>query len=158
MDSASPAGAAGVAAPIEGGGQPRGLRNRWDALINALLIGTVAALVVVYALPIFAPSLYAMSSTHQFGSVRAGTPVQHIFTVRNLHPWPVRVTGVSSDCGCTRMFVGRTPPFTLKSLQSVDISTSLNTSGKKGYVSQRILVSTQDNAKSAELVLTGTVQ
>ena len=93
-----------------------------DVAINVLLVACLAMCLWAGAASKLWPGVYAAQPQWNFGSVAAGTPVQHTFSVRNPHPWPMQVTGVASDCGCTRSFVGRTPPFTLRPLQSVDVA------------------------------------
>ena len=109
-----------------------------DAWLNVVLVATAGLGIAVYLFPIFSPELYAPTSTYRFGTVKAGTPIKHTFTLRNLHPWPVTVTGITSDCGCTKTFVGRKVPFTLYPFQAVDLVTTVDTGRKSGSVSQNI--------------------
>lgn len=108
--------------------------------------------------PVFGNQLHAPNSRYNFGQVPAGTKVQHRFSVRNIHPWAVTVTGVSSDCGCTKSFAGRTPPFQLSPLQSVDVIAEVNTAGRKGSLSQSLTVATADNPQSTLLSMSGEVR
>ena len=111
-----------------------------DAFLNIALVATAGLGIAVYLFPIFSPELYAPSSSYKFGTIKAGALVKHTFTLRNLHPWAVTVTGITSDCGCTKAFVGRKVPFTLAPLQSVDLAAMVNTNRKHGDVSQNINV------------------
>ena len=129
-----------------------------DAWLNVVLVATAGLGIAVYLFPIFSPELYAPTSTYRFGTVKAGTPIKHTFTLRNLHPWPVTVTGITSDCGCTKAFVGKEPPFRLTPLESVKVEASVETSLKGGQLRQTVRVVTSDNAYGTELHLQGNVQ
>ena len=129
-----------------------------DALLNVTIVALVVLYLLSYKFPIFSPQLYAPDANYNFGTVRAGVPVKHTFTVRNLHPWSVRVTGVSSDCGCTRTFLRHTIPFTLSPFQTAEVATAMDTHLKKGNISQRILVGTGHSSTYTTLVVTGLVQ
>lgn len=132
-------------------------RKPLDTLLNVALLFSVVLCGAVYALPIFSHQLWAPRSTHNFGTVGAGTEVKHTFTLRNLHPWAVTITGSHSDCGCTRSFVGKTPPFQLAPFQAIDVTATVKTSAKRGHVEQNVFVTTNDNEKGTSLVLRGEV-
>ena len=129
-----------------------------DAFLNIALVATAGLGIAVYLFPIFSPELYAPSSSYKFGTIKAGALVKHTFTLRNLHPWAVTVTGITSDCGCTKAFVGKTPPFRLAPLELVEVEASVKTALKSGQISQTVRVATNDNAYGTELHLQGNVQ
>lgn len=133
-------------------------RSAVDTWLNLTLALVFCACVLVYMLPIFSNQLYTSQDTHNFGAVKSGTEIRHQFTLRNLHPWSVTVTGVHSDCGCTRSIVGQVPPFQLAPLQAITVSTVLTTRGKTGHISQNVLVITGDNSNGTLLRLRGEVQ
>ncbi len=102
-------------------------RSKWaDRLLNTAIIATVGLTAAVYTLPIFSHELFAPARTYDFGTVKAGTLARHTFTLRNLHPWAVTVTGLQSDCGCTKSVVGRKLPFSLKPFQTVKVASSVD--------------------------------
>ena len=128
-----------------------------DWLLNSaiLLIASLALLSSVF--PIFDNTLYAPQSRFDFGSVGAGQTVKHSFTVRNLHPWSVTVTGVQSDCSCTTAFTGQSPPFKLMPLQAATIKAVLDTGRKTGRVAQTLAVTTLDDPQGTSLSIEGKV-
>ncbi|PQV62383.1 hypothetical protein B1R32_1432 [Abditibacterium utsteinense] len=128
--------------------------QRLDTLLNIALAVTFCAGIAIYKFPIFSRELYVSQPTYNFGTVKAGTSVRHTFTLRNLHPWTVIVTGVSSDCGCTKAFIGKSPPFQLFPLEAVKIDTQVETKLKQDYVSQTVRVSTTDATNGTSLYLT----
>lgn len=135
-----------------------GWSPRLNALLNITLGLTLVACALVYTFPIFSNELQISGSTHDFGSVQAGTELRHQFKLRNLHPWPIVVTGVNSDCGCTRSIVEQNPPFRLAPFQSITVSTALNTRGRTGRFSQNVHVTTSDNPNGTQLQLRGEVR
>jgi hypothetical protein len=80
---------------------------RLKATFIALIL--VAAVVVVAAqkraannTPVAGKPKLAMESfEHSFGTVKAGTPLNHTFKVKNDGSAPLEITGVSPACGCT---------------------------------------------------------
>lgn len=140
--------------------QPQCIKRQklFDRLLNIALVLAACISILIYALPIFGNQLYAPRGTHYFGVVKTGTQIHQNFTVRNLHPWTVVVSGIQSDCGCTESFTGKNPPFLLSPFQSVVVTASLDISGKKGAVNQKIQVITSDNQQGTSLLLQGKVQ
>ncbi len=131
--------------------------KRVDTLLNVALALTVCAGIAIYKFPIFTRELYASQPTYNFGTVKAGMPVRHTFTLRNLHPWAVTITRLHSDCGCTKSVAGRNVPFELKPFEQIAISTTVNTNSKQGYVSQNVAVITADNSIGTPLLIEGKV-
>jgi len=110
-----------------------------------------------YRAPVFAPFLYAPRGVYRFPDAREGDRIARTFTVRNLHPWPVTVTGAKGGCGCTRAFPDRTIPFRLRPLESVAVNIILDTDGKHGAVRQAVQIITSDNPAGTPLVIEGNV-
>jgi len=139
-------------------GAPARGRSKWaEGLLNTAIIATVGLTVAVYTLPVFSHELFAPARTYDFGTVKAGTLARHTFTLRNLHPWAVTVTGLQSDCGCTKSVVGRKLPFRIGPLQSVEVETSVQTRFKRDLVQQNVSVLTDDNQAGTRLSLRGRV-
>lgn len=131
--------------------------RRWiDILINTTLVLTVGIGILSYRVPIFSHYLYTTQSIHDFGIVKEGTNIQHVFTVWNLHPWPVTVLAVHSTCGCTKAMTEQNLPVRLLPLQAVSVAAALNVEGK-GEVEQPVWVVTSDNAVGTPVLLRGTV-
>lgn len=40
-------------------------------------------------------------TTHDFGTLKKGNPVEHIFTFKNISDAPITVDNVRTSCGCT---------------------------------------------------------
>jgi uncharacterized protein DUF1573 len=47
------------------------------------------------------PKLAMDSFEHSFGTIKAGTPLNHTFKVKNDGKAPLEITNVSPSCGCT---------------------------------------------------------
>ena len=103
--------------------------------------------------PIFSNKLYSSDYYYDFNNVKAGIVLSHVFTVRNFHPWPVSISGISGDCGCTKEFINKIPPFVLYPLESVNIYATFDTSGKFGREEHVIRVITDDNKTGTALKL-----
>lgn len=140
-------------------GAPARGRSKWaDRLLNTALIATVGLTVAVYTLPIFSHELFAPAHAYDFGAVKAGTLARHTFTLRNLHPWAVTVTGLQSDCGCTKSVVGRKLPFRLAPLETVEVVASFKASFKNFPFTHHITITTSDNPKGTSLTIKGRTQ
>ena len=118
----------------------------------------VCVMILLARLPIVTNRLYIPESQHDFGSVAEGDEIRRVVAVRNLHPWSVQVKSLSGDCGCTRAFVGKTEPFTLKPLEAIQVVVTLNTSGKTGQITQHVTIITDDNPQGTPITLSGTVR
>ncbi|MBC7807493.1 MAG: DUF1573 domain-containing protein [Akkermansiaceae bacterium] len=117
----------------------------------------MCVIILLYRLPIASNRLYLSQSEYRFGSVTAGTEIRRVATVRNLHPWSVRVQSLRGDCGCTRAFVGKTEPFTLKPLEAIQVAATVDTTGKSGSVTQNVYIVTDDNPQGTPITLSGIV-
>jgi Protein of unknown function (DUF1573) len=47
------------------------------------------------------PKLVMDSFEHSFGTIKAGTPLNHTFKIKNDGKAPLEITNVSPSCGCT---------------------------------------------------------
>jgi hypothetical protein len=119
-------------------------RRSARTIIDKLVLFAVFAGVLNLFLPIVSGDLYISERSHNFGAVRAGEDLRHEFTLRNLHPWPLRILAVKGGCGCTVPFLGRSIPFTLEPLQAEQLSVSLDTAGKKDAIREEVVITTKD--------------
>lgn len=133
-------------------------RRVGDAILNVAIVLVLLLALAAWRLPIFSHGLYILRSAYDFGTINAGDPVEHSFTVRNLHPWTVTITGIHAGCGCTRGFVKRKPPFELKPFQAVTVYAAVTTLGKKGPVQEVISVYTEDNRDGTPFLFRGYVK
>lgn len=99
--------------------------NALGVLLNVSLLLSVLLFFAVMRYPVFKPVLYAVSYAHDFGTVAPRSELRRSFAVRNLHPYPVTVTGITGSCGCTVPFVSRTLPFVLQPFESVTASVQI---------------------------------
>lgn len=133
-------------------------RNRYkDLALNSLIIAATVICIMSYRLPLFNRYLYAPTPIFSFGTVKTGDLVSHRYIVKNLHPWPVKVTEIKTSCGCTSTSVGKTLPATLKPGETLTINTKMDTSVKRGKVIQRINVITNDNPEGTILYIRGDI-
>ncbi len=132
-------------------------RRLVDTLLSAATVCAAGIALFSFRAPVFAPFLYAPQSVYRFPDAREGDRVRQTFLVRNVHPWPVTVTGAKGSCGCTQAFPNRKIPFRLLPLEAVAVNILLDTDGKHGKVSQTVHVTTSDNPVGTPLVMEGNV-
>jgi len=129
-----------------------------NAALNVALVLAVFILVASYRLPVMGHDLYSPATSCELGYIRGGSVVSHRFSIINVHPWPVNIVSVQTSCGCTRGLSSRAIPTTLRPLQSVDLTVTINTRGKgKGGMTEQAVVYTDDNAQGNVYTLHGTV-
>ncbi len=125
----------------------------WKISLNLLIILAVVFLILSFRYPIFSNQLYARTYTHNFKLVKSGSVLDCEFTLRNLHPWPVTVTGIAEEYGHTDVTINKTPPFTLYPMQSVTLRASVDTKGKIGGFENVVRILTSDNKEGTPVAL-----
>ena len=133
------------------------LKNALGVALNVALLLSALAFFAVMRYPVFKPVLYASAYAHDFGTVAPGSELRHSFAVRNLHPYPVTVTGIKGSCGCTVPFLSRTLPFVLKPLESVAASVQIETPEEKGEFTQQVIVTTAEAKSDTRFRFSATV-
>jgi hypothetical protein len=133
-------------------------RPCFDKILNVTIVLVALLGVIACTLPVFGHRLYVGRGTLNFGVVRAGQAVKQQFLARNLHPWPIEVTGIGSDCGCTETSINRTLPFQLAPFEAVMVNVTIDTRGKRGKIQQVFSVQTRDNARGTAFILEGIIQ
>ena len=94
------------------------------------------------------------SSTYNFGEVREGEPVEHLFKFKNSGKYPLILTRTSSSCGCT------TPEWPTEPIlpdSSSTIKVKFDTRGKSGPQLKTVTVFANTVPEYRELRLTGFV-
>jgi hypothetical protein len=76
-----------------------------------------------------------------FGRVRPRSTLRKEFRLLNLGEAPLRISGVSKSCGCTRAVVGET---TLEPGASTTLNVEVETRTSRGPIEQRVLVRSND--------------
>lgn len=103
-----------------------------------------------------APRILVERPIHEFGTVEQGTPVDHVFAVRNAGDAPLRIEHVKGSCACTvgSADTGRElPPG-----DSAWVTVRLDTARIAGRTAKTITVLTNDPAQPSQpLTLSGTV-
>ena len=135
------------------GGQYKIVRIILDLLILSLIV----FLILSFRYPIFSNELYARAYAHNFKVVKSGSVLDCEFTLRNLHPWPVTVTGVVEEYGRTNVTMNGTPPFKLYPLQSVTLRASVDTKGKIGGFENVVRILTSNNKEGTPVALVAVV-
>ena len=118
--------------------------SRMDIALNVGILLSGVAFFLVMRYPVFRPALSASQYSFNFGTVRPESELYKSFTVQNLHPWLVTVTGIAGSCGCTKPFLNRELPFTLRPLESVAATVQIETPPEKGDFGQTVTISTVD--------------
>lgn len=88
-----------------------------------------------------APVIAFDESTFDFGAVKEGPPVKHLFKVRNKGNAPLEIKHVSASCGCTAAV---TKDKVIKPGGSGEIEVSFNTAGRPGKNVKTVTVSSND--------------
>lgn len=120
-----------------------------DAVLAALFAVVLAGLFlpIIRAGLLVVPRLRPPDVVAQKSVVRAG------FSVTNLHPWPVTISGLRGDCGCTRGFLARKLPFVLYPLQSALLEIAVDAPIKEGPFLHTVLVTTLGGADSTPVTV-----
>ena len=114
-----------------------------DLMVNLGVVAVLAVLTAVYAVPLGLGPLYSPKRDHAFGMVEQGRRLEHSFSVRNVHPWPIWINGISTTCGCTSAIAGgQKPPLRLGPYQATVITCVLETGSTAGTLEKQISVST----------------
>ncbi len=145
-------------APAQNDAEARKNNRLWVLAFSALSVLTVVLCAWTFSGLKNSNSIYTPQTTHNFGSVQEGAPLHCTFLVRNLHPWPITITGVGATCGCTTAFIR--PGFTdrLLPLQSTPIDVSLDTSGDRGAIQEGVIISVNGNNRYNLLYIKATVR
>lgn len=130
------------AAPVQNDAKARRNDRLWVLTFSALSVITIALLSWTFSGLKNGGSIYSAETTHNFGNVHEGDHLRHTFTIRNLHPWFITITGAGATCGCTTVSLRRVPPFRLMPLQSASVDAILDTSGTKGKVQEGVIITT----------------
>lgn len=89
------------------------------------------------------------SDVHDFGEVKDGTVVEHIFTFVNTGQHPLMIDEVVATCGCTVPTYTRTP---VAPGESGMVAISFNSKGRVGNVDKAVLL--KSNAQKPVIPLT----
>jgi hypothetical protein len=108
--------------------------------------------------PVLRAGLLVVPSVQRERVVHAGALVRSTFVVRNIHTlWPVTVTGLQGDCGCTRGFVGRRLPFTLAPLGSASLDVAVPAPNREGPMKHSVTVMTSTGHDNTPAVVDATI-
>jgi hypothetical protein len=88
-----------------------------------------------------APAIAFAESAYDFGVVNEGTPLRHVFEVRNRGTAPLLLSGVATSCGCTAATLGDT---TIPPGGSGPLEVKMDTHGQHGKGTRTITVSSND--------------
>ncbi|MCF6353313.1 MAG: DUF1573 domain-containing protein [Cyclobacteriaceae bacterium] len=84
---------------------------------NVMLIATVAFIATIFATnsvigkiaELTGPLFVWEATTHNFGKIEKGTPVNHLFNFTNKGDVPLVISSVKASCGCTVANYTKTP-------------------------------------------------
>lgn len=128
------------AAPIQTDAKAKRNDRLWVLAFSTLSVLTVFLCAWSFFGLKSSSGIYTSETAHNFGSVHEGDRLHHTFTIRNLHPWFITITGAEATCGCTTVSFRRVPPFRLMPLQSASVDTILDTSGTKGKIQEGVII------------------
>ena len=90
---------------------------------------------------IAAPELQVDSAEFNWGTVYSGEKKEHNFILKNNGDEPLRITKIHNSCGCTAAIMDEK---TILPLKQSTLSVHFNSSGFKGHVTKRVLVTSND--------------
>lgn len=93
-------------------------------------------------------------STYDFGTIKEGTLVQHVFTFTNKGDEPLILSDAKGSCGCTVPMWPRGP---IAPGETASITVEFNSKNKRGRRSQRVTLTANTNPAQTFLYLTGDV-
>ncbi|MFZ4260655.1 DUF1573 domain-containing protein [Sphingobacterium sp. HJSM2_6] len=94
-------------------------------------------------------------SEFDFGKVKEGEVVKHVFTFENTGNHPIIISQVSASCGCTTPSYSTTPVLPGK---SGEISVEFNTEGQTGQQQKIITVASNAESNIVTVQLKGQVE
>ncbi len=100
------------------------------------------------------PKISVSEDTYDFGSVKQGTVVKHVFKIKNTGNKDLILTSVRASCGCT------TPHWTNKPIKpggTGEIAVEFNTAGKMGKQVKTITINSNAEPPTKVLYLKGEV-
>lgn len=96
-----------------------------------------------------APDIQFSETNFDFGNVKQGITVEHIFKVTNKGKSDLILRKVRSSCGCT---VSKPEKDVIKPGETVNIPVTFNTRGRNGRQNQSVTVYSNDPQKSTSLL------
>ncbi len=106
--------------------------------------------------PVSVPKMIIGSSTHDFGTVLQGTPVQHSFSIQNSGEAPLKIEHIHTACGCTAAVLDSD---TIQPKQKTELRVTFDTNGFQGAKVKTVRIYTNDPKQSSALfTLQGTVE
>jgi hypothetical protein len=99
-----------------------------------------------------APKIEVASPMYDFGTVIEGTPVQHVFTIRNAGGADLIIKAVHTSCGCT---VAKPTKVKLAPGDSSELAATFDTRFEKGHRWRTITVYTNDPSNPATTLTMG---
>ena len=118
--------------------------NALSLALNIVLLLSAFAFFVVMRYPVFKPVLHSAIYSFDMGSAPPRSEIVKSFVVQNLHLYPVTITGIEGSCGCTKPFLNRSLPFTLRPLETVTAKVQIETPDKPGEFMQQVTLQTAD--------------
>jgi hypothetical protein len=83
------------------------------------------------------PKIEFLEKTHDFGEIKEGEVVSHVFKFKNTGTMPLQITGVDVTCGCT---VAEKPEKPVGIGQLGEIKVQFNSAGKSGVNQKQVTV------------------
>lgn len=90
------------------------------------------------------PKVVVDNDYYDFGEALLGSKVTHSFKLQNKGDGLLKIIGVRTSCGCT---VAELPKKELKPGESVDVTVTFDTKGRKGRQLQMVSITTNDPSK-----------
>jgi len=102
-----------------------------------------------------APVLAFDSETFDFGTVKQGDIVKHVFTFTNKGKSDLILSSVKPGCGCTSPKWTNTP---VKPNEKGEIEVSFNTAGKMGFQTKNVAITYNGEPAVKQIFIKGTIE
>ncbi|MCB0727222.1 MAG: DUF1573 domain-containing protein [Ignavibacteriae bacterium] len=119
--------------------------NKMKSALKILLIPVLLLIVVTGSyskLLTSQPEIKFNDSNYNFGDVKEGVELEHIFKFTNDGEGTLVINSVQPSCGCTGVVMDEKKEF--ESGESGEIKITFNTQGRSGMNSKTVIVNTND--------------
>ena len=101
------------------------------------------------------PAMTFKEETYNYGTVKAGTKVEHIFEFTNTGTEPLIISNAQGSCGCT---VPEYPKQPIKKGEKASIKVSFDSTGRVGMQEKTVTISSNATGGPKVLYIKGTVE
>jgi hypothetical protein len=101
------------------------------------------------------PTMTFKEETYNYGTIKAGTKVDHIFEFTNTGSEPLIISNATGSCGCT---VPEYPKQPIKKGEKASIKVSFDSTGRVGLQEKTVTIASNATSGPKVLYIKGTVE